>query len=130
MDTEKAETEPRPRPRPRRAPVAAQPAWDPPSGTWVEPAATPVAEAPKRPDRPGLRAGVIGGIVGAIVAALVAIPVARMTAPDSPAVERQVQGLPAAEGTRSTIVDIAARARPWVVNVAVEVAPTSAFGGG
>jgi S1-C subfamily serine protease len=115
-------------PRRRRAPVAPQPAWDPRTGAWVEPtAATP---EPRR-DRTGLRAGVIGGIVGAVVAAVVAVPVARLAAPDAPAVERQVAGrLPSGEGSGSTIVDIAARARPWVVNVAVEVAPTSAFGGG
>jgi serine protease Do len=110
--------------------VAPQPAWDPRTGAWVEPTAQAAPQPPRR-DRTGLRAGVIGGIVGAVVAAVVAVPVARLSAPDAPAVERQVAGrLPSGEGSGSTIVDIAARARPWVVNVAVEVAPTSPFGGG
>ncbi len=116
--------------KPRRTRTVPQPAWDPRTGAWVEPTA-PTPPKPPRRERAGLKAGVIGGIAGAIVAAIVAVPVARMTAPDAPAVERQVAGrLPANEGGGSTIVDIAARARPWVVNVAVEVAPTSAFGGG
>jgi len=97
-----------------------QAAWDPRTGTWVEQAQVP-RPAPRRP-RPGLRAGLIGGIVGAIVAAAVAVPVARMAAPDAPAVERQVAGrIPATERGTSAIVDIAARARPWVVNVSVTI---------
>lgn len=100
--------------------------WDPRTGTWVEPAARP-ARTPHRP-RTGLKAGLIGGIVGAIVAASVAVPVARLSAPDRPpAVERQVAGrLPSTERGTSAIVDIAARARPWVVNVSVAI--DSAFG--
>lgn len=86
---------------------------------WPEPTA-PVPRPSKR-ERPGLRGAVAGGIVGAIVATLVAFPVARLTAP-SPAVERQIAGrLPATEQGQSAIVGIAARARPWVVNVSVTI---------
>lgn len=90
--------------------------WDPRTGEWVEPARKP------RRQRQGLRSALAGGIVGAIVAAAVAVPVARWSAPDRPAVERQVAGrLPTGNGNQSAIVDIAARARPWVVNISVSV---------
>jgi S1-C subfamily serine protease len=70
-----------------------------------------------------VRAGIVGGIAGAIVATLIAFPLARLTAPDRPAVERQVAGrIPTSgEGGTSSIVDIAAQARPWVVNIAVGI---------
>jgi serine protease DegQ len=127
---EDAQTGPRPLWGPPDTPTATQPAWDPRTGAWVEPTATPAGPARRR-ERSGLRAGLIGGIVGAVVAAAVAVPVARMAAPDQPAVERQVTGrLPSGGGSGSTIVDIAARARPWVVNVAVTISPALGFGGG
>jgi serine protease Do len=66
-----------------------------------------------------LRAGLIGAIVGAIVAAAVAYPVARL-ADDDPAVERRVvQSADGSGETVSGVVDIASRARPWVVNINV-----------
>lgn len=103
-----------------------RPTWDPRTGSWLEP--TP---PPRRRPRTGLRAGVVGGIAGALVAAAVAFPVARLTAPSQPAVERQIAGrLPSIGEGGSAIVDIAARARPWVVNVAVSLTPTLGFGGG
>lgn len=106
-----------------------QAAWDPRTGTWVEQPQVP-QPTPRRA-RPGLRAGLIGGIVGAIVAAAVAVPVARLSAPDAPAVERQIAGrLPATERGTSAIVDIAARARPWVVNISVTISGTGGGGQG
>jgi serine protease Do len=63
---------------------------------------------------------VIGAIVGAVVATLIAVPLARVTTPGRGAVERQIAGrLPATRAGQSAIVDIAARARPWVVNILV-----------
>lgn len=101
--------------------------WDPRTGTWVEGAAESPAAAKR--DRTALRAGVVGGIAGAVVAALVAVPIARLTAPARPAAVERVEGrLPAAQGASSSIVDIAARARPWVVNIAVGIS-SPALGG-
>ncbi len=99
------------------APATAEPAtWDPRTGSWTEQLAT---TPPEQRSRPGVRAGLIGGVVGAIVAAAVAFPIARMT--ERP-VERQVEGgLPVTGGSGSSIVAIAARARPWVVNISVEI---------
>ncbi len=103
-----------------------QASWDPRTGTWVEPPRAP--GPPPRRERHGLRAGLIGGIVGAIVAAAVAVPVARLSAPERPAIERQVAGrLPSTSSGTSAIVEIAARARPWVVNVSVTLG--GSFGG-
>lgn len=104
-----------------------RPMWDPRTGAWVEPAAS--APVPTRPpDRSWRRGAVAGGIVGAIVAAIVAVPVARMTAP-APAIERQVADrLPISESGGTPVVEIAARARPWVVNVNVTGQLGTAFG--
>jgi S1-C subfamily serine protease len=99
-----------------------QPIWDPRTGAWIEPtsAAAPPPPAPRR-DRGGMRGALAGGIVGAIVAVLVAVPVARMTAPERPAVERRVADrLPVTSGGSTPVVEIAARARPWVVNINVK----------
>lgn len=92
------------------------PVWDPRTGQWVEPTQMRAA-APKR-SNPTVRAGLIGGIVGAIVAAAIAFPVARLSAPDT-AVERRLETGTSSDGERtiSGVVDIAARARPWVVNI-------------
>ena len=111
-------------PATERAPV-----WDPRTGAWVEPAA-PVSP-PERRGPQGRRTAIVSAIVGAVVAAAVAFPVARWSAPRAPAVERQVAGrLPAGEGGASTIVDIAARARPWVVNILVRALGGEGLGSG
>ncbi len=100
----------------------AGPVWDPRTGEWVEQTfegrtSKPVDRSPKNSGT--LRAGLIGAIVGAIVAAAVAYPVARL-ADDDPAVERRVvQSADGDNDTVSGVVDIASRARPWVVNINV-----------
>ncbi len=108
---------------PVEAAATAEPVWDPRTGEWVE---QPFEGRSSKPmDRPprksgSLRAGLIGGIVGAVVAAAVAYPVARL-ADDDPAVERRVvQSADGDNDTVSGVVDIASRARPWVVNINVE----------
>src|SRR5688572_5461207 len=80
LDDEPAEeaSEPAPAAGPKRT-------WDPRAGAWVGTAATPKRAAPTKP---WLRPAIAGAIAGAIVAVAVAIPVARLTAPDRPAVER------------------------------------------
>lgn len=102
--------------------------WDPRTGTWVEQAPTPTA--PKRREGYIGRAALVGGIVGAIVATLIAFPIGRLTAPDRPAVQRQIAGRqPATRAGQSAIVDIAARARLWVVNILVRFNETTLGGG-
>jgi S1-C subfamily serine protease len=104
------------------------PIWDPRTGSWVEKLDEPGAKTAKpRAARPAL----LGALAGAIAAALVAIPVARIAAPDQPAaVERRVaERLPSGDGgSGSNIVDIAARARPWVVNINVGSSRDTLFG--
>ncbi len=107
------------------------PVWDPRTGEWIEPTASREPAA-KRPGEP-LRTALIGALAGAVVAAAVAFPVARMTAHSTPAIERRIEAAPpavsAAKGTGATsVVAIAQRARPWVVNIDVTGAQTTVFG--
>ena len=106
------------------------PVWDPKTGAWVE--TLPAPQQPGEPERrPWLRPAIAGGVVGAIVAAIVAIPVAKWAADDQPrAVEQRVaERLPTDRGDGgSSIVDIAARARPWVVNINVGSSQETLFG--
>ena len=98
-------------------PPAPKTSWDPKGGTWGAPL------APKRKrDLATLRPLIAAGVVGALVSGIVAFGVTRMTTPKATtAVQRQiVAGLPATAGTRAAgIRGIAARARPWVVNINV-----------
>jgi len=111
--------------------ATAGPVWDPRTGEWVE--QTFESRSSKPMDRPpkksgSLRAGLIGGIVGAVVAAAVAYPVARL-ADDDPAVERRVvQSTDGSGDTVSGVVDIASRARPWVVNINVAANSSTILG--
>jgi S1-C subfamily serine protease len=74
-----------------------------------------------------MRTGIVGGIVGALVASIVLIPIARHNG--TPVVERRVAaGTSASRGAKVSVVDIAATARPWVVNINTE--QTAAFLGG
>jgi putative serine protease PepD len=104
------------------------PVWDPRTGSWVQ---TPTpARRPKLP-RSTLRAALAGGIVGAIVAAAVAIPVARLAAPDAPSpvtVRQQAPEAASDDDGAISIVDIASRARPWVVNINVGTTQQTPFG--
>ena len=111
-----------PRASTEELPVDTGPVWDPRTGEWVEQHFEPRSSKPSGGPRKrsgSLRAGLIGGVVGAIVAAAVAYPVARL-ADDDPAIERRVvQSADGDDGTVSGVVDIASRARPWVVNINV-----------
>jgi len=108
-------------------PDAPAPAWDPRTATWVE--AVPALQPNRLRDRSSLRPLIAAGIVGAIVAGIVAVPVARWTAPkSSTTVQRIVTGLPASQARTSSVVSIAARARPWVVNINVGSTQPSVFG--
>lgn len=96
-----------------------EPTWDPRTGGWVEPA-LPAPAAPGRERSPWLRAAVAGGIVGALVATAIAVPVALRSRDGGTIVERRLaEGVPATRQGGASVVDIAARARPWVVNVNV-----------
>ena len=101
--------------------------WDPQTASWVSGTTHPAPAKPE--DRGRWRAALTGGIVGAIVAAAVAFPVARIAAPDRPAtIERRVSSLPATENGETSIRDIAAQARPWVVNIDVSASEQTLFG--
>lgn len=94
------------------------PEWDPLAGRWNEPRLAPSAmngvTAPSRPH--SLRSGIVGGVVGALVASLILIPVARRNT--ATVVERRVAAeSSAAPRAPRSVVDIAASARPWVVNI-------------
>jgi S1-C subfamily serine protease len=103
------------------------PVWDPRTGEWVEPTTTREPSNEKRSTR---RAAIAGGIVGAIVAALVAFPVARLTSHSVPAIEQKVLSAPPAVsgGKGTSVVAIAARSRPWVVNIDVSTTQQGFFG--
>ena len=105
------------------------PVWDPRTGSWVE---TPKPARARKLPRSTTRAAVAGGIVGAIVAAAVAIPVARFVdapAPRAVTVRQDAPaGAPADDDGAISIVDIASRARPWVVNINVGTTQNTLFG--
>ncbi len=105
------------------------PVWDPRTGSWVETLGP--ATKRRRTTSPTMRAALAGGVVGAIVAAAVAVPVARMTVPDEPApatLQRAPEPPPAEREAATPVVRIAARARPWVVNINVGTTQETLFG--
>lgn len=99
--------------------------WDPRVGEWVEPKVdadelVTVESRPPRPDRTWLRAGIAGGVIGALLASLVIIPLSRSGQSGSAVVERRLaEGIPSTRQGATSVVAIAERARPWVVNVNV-----------
>lgn len=111
--------------------TAPAPVWDPRTGSWVE---TPPSRRARRLPRSTstVRAALAGGIVGAVVAAAVAVPVARMVDPAQPraVTVRQAPSVSSAgsDDGAVSIVDIASRARPWVVNVNVGTTQETLFG--
>jgi S1-C subfamily serine protease len=94
--------------------------WDPLAGRWMEPrlgsATTNGARSPWF--SPGLRNGIVGGIVGALAASLILIPIARNNG--STIVERRLASGPGPVVNGKSVVEIAAAARPWVVNIDVK----------
>lgn len=102
-------------------PTRATLVWDPDSQSWRRSDEPKLVQAPAPERRPSaLRAGVIGGVVGALLSALVTIGVVRTLDTVAPAaVERVLSPGSAAPSGEGTIVEIAARARPSVVNVEV-----------
>lgn len=121
-----------PRASTEELPVDTGPVWDPRTGEWVEQtfggrSSEPIDRSSRKKSG-SLRAGLIGGIVGAVVAAAVAYPVARL-ADDDPAIERRVvQSAGGGNDTVSGVVDIASRARPWVVNINVAADSSTILG--
>lgn len=113
--------------------VAEMAEWDPRTGSWIgtpDPNGRQGRKARKAPDRAIVRTAIVSGVIGAIVAAAVAIPVARMAAPEgSTVIQRRAAPLPVARnGGTTSIVEIAKRARPWVVNIDVGSAQQTALG--
>jgi S1-C subfamily serine protease len=106
------------------------PVWDPRTGEWVE----PTKERPASSDRrASMRSLIAAAVVGAVVAAAVAFPVARLTSHSAPAIEQRVLSAPAAVSGATTkggasVVGIAAKARPWVVNIDVSSSQQTLFG--
>ncbi len=127
-----------PRASTEELPVDTGPVWDPRTGEWVEQRFESQVSKPLDGGGRGksgqgsgmLRAGVIGGVVGAIVAAAVAFPIARYTDRDSSVERRVVQNAAGNDdgNTVSGVVDIAARARPWVVNINVASSSSTILG--
>jgi S1-C subfamily serine protease len=120
--------EPASEPAPRRV-------WDPAAAQWVSDDGSaptsilPVAAQERSRTGGAWRAGVIGGVVGAILAAAVTLGVARsVLEPGSTVVERRLAPPIAGGGSRSSVVDIAAKAGPWVVNVNITGRRRSLFG--
>lgn len=104
--------------------------WDPESRSWTDPTQQPTARsaAPVRPAS-HLRTAVVGGLVGALLASALTLGIVRAVPDRSPvAVETRLPPDAAAGRETGTIVDIAARARPTVVNVNVVVRQQGFFG--
>lgn len=109
------------------------PEWDPRTGRWVDPGEpAPVFRAPPaRPRRarsPVLLAGVAGGLVGALVATAVLFGAGLVNGGAAPIVERRLTPGLAGSGQGASIVGIAERARPWVVNINVQGRQAGVFG--
>lgn len=123
----------------REAPVRGAPraegepaTWDPRTGAWVRPdELRPVFGAPDRRGRSGgLRTAIIGGLIGALVASAATFGIVQATGGTSErVVERRLSDPVAAEdGSGESVVAIAERARPWVVNINVETRRPGLFG--
>lgn len=105
--------------------------WDPVTATWVRPeqltSPLPPPGAPRRAGGGVLAAAITGGIIGALLATAVTFAVLRN---ESPAVveRRLVPSTGGGAGASSGVVDIAAKARPWVVNINVAGRQPGFFG--
>lgn len=106
-----------------------RPTWDPRAASWSVPTSGVLVSTGTKLASPQRRAMIAAAVVGAVVAAIVAVPVARLTAPKAATtVQRQVvSSLPATNG-KAGIRDIAARARPWVVNINIRGTQDTLFG--
>lgn len=106
------------------------PSWDPRLGEWVEPG-MPVRQPAAGPGRSAwLRASIAGGVVGALIATAIAVPIARSNRGGGTVVERRLaEGVTPSRQGGASIIDIAAKARPWVVNVNVTEQQASPLGG-
>jgi S1-C subfamily serine protease len=106
------------------------PVWDPRTGEWIE---RTTQRAPADAGRGTRRSLIAAAVVGAVVSAAVAFPVARLTAHPTPAIEQRVLSAPPAVAGATTkggasVVAIAAKARPWVVNIDVSSSQQTLFG--
>lgn len=111
--------------------------WDPTTHTWRTPDelerttthdARPAAASREAAPRPALRAGLIGGLVGALVASGVTAGAFVKFGTRTVTVERRIERGPSATVARGGIVEIATKARPWVVNVRVAGRQRGFFG--
>ncbi len=106
--------------------------WDPRTGRWARPDELgPVFEpTPPSGDRGSYwRPALAGGIAGAAIATVVVLLIGTLFARDRVVVERQpAPPVAGAEDDESRIVAVAARARPWVVNVNVAGTRGGLFG--
>ena len=92
--------------------------WDPLAGRWNERLRPPPPPAAGWWRSTGPRSAVVGGIVGALVTAAILVPVARHNG--STVVERRLAAVAAPVDGPLSVVQIAATARPWVVNINTE----------
>lgn len=109
------------------------PVWDPRTGRWVDPGELapvfPVATPKARPFRsPVMLAGLTGGLVGALVAAAVLFGTGLVAGGGPAVVERRLTPGLSGGGGGASIVEIAERARPWVVNINVQGRRGGVFG--
>ena len=92
-----------------------RPEWDPLAGRWTEPRLLPEATNGRgKSSASTLRTGIIGGIVGALVATAILIPLSRR---DGSTIVEPRLAPSSATSVRPSVVDIAAKATPWVVNL-------------
>lgn len=116
----------------RRAGTGSTPVWDPRTGAWVRPdELRPVFSAPaRRTGGGGLRTAIIGGLIGALLASAATLGIVQATGGGTErVVERQLTGpISAEDAPTGSVVAIAERARPWVVNVNVEARRPGLFG--
>lgn len=107
--------------------------WDPRTGAWARPdELRPVFTPPDRRGRGGgLRTAIIGGLIGALVASAATFGIVQATTEGTTEriVERRLSDpITAGSDSGDSIVAIAERARPWVVNINVETRRPGLFG--